>query len=369
MAIQSTHRTTSAVRFLPGHHVSLLTFNSLAFLVFNLSTQHALLFSQSPSISPTEFQLDLPWNPLIWEADTAESWATLISTHRQQSYLRSLRCALDVTCQTPHLLNNSSRTIVLHGLISLALDLQGRERTMSGPLTLHAQPWKVFITHAFESWKKDFDAATKTTLTPLPEYQCDDVHKSTAATLSLYHVAYIALYVSLTDLQSYAGTHHILGRFIEPAEHARSLERIKNWAAPGSMDGAIAVSHAALLLRDGITKLHNWDSDDVFHYPWCLYIATLTCWAFLTGVSDNHKFLAGEGVEIVNGEASERDARAEMNALISAITRAKTENLWRIRGRYRVGDLPKVMAKVLGGVRWAVVQEGVVVLRELGKGR
>jgi len=64
-------------------------------------------------------------------------------------------------------------------------------------------------------------------------------------------------------------------------------------------------------------------------------------------------------------EDSDWDARAEMNALISAMTRSNLEDLWKVAGKYRTGDLPRVMAKHLARVRWAVVQEGMIVLKGL----
>ena len=59
-----------------------------------------------------------------------------------------------------------------------------------------------------------------------------------------------------------------------------------------------------------------------------------------------------------------------MNALVSAMTRCNLEDLWKVAGKYRSTDLPRIMAKHLSGVRWAVVQEGMIVLRGLaGNGR
>jgi len=241
---------------------------------------------------------------------------------------------------------------------------------ISGPILFHSKPWKSLITQAYEKWKTDFDSSTKATLSNLPEHQSPEFQKSSTATLAVYHVALIALYTSLTDLQIYAGARHILGRCIAPAGHARATQQINTWAASTSMDGAVAVSHAAFLIRDGITKLRNWDAGDAFHYPLCLYIATITCWAFITGAPENQKIPhPGDTGDSANDEDADWDAKAEMNALISAITRAKAEDLWRIRGRYRIGDLPNTIAKALEGVRWAVVQEGVVVLRGLLPGR
>ena len=54
-----------------------------------------------------------------------------------------------------------------------------------------------------------------------------------------------------------------------------------------------------------------------------------------------------------------------MNALVSALARARVEDLWKVAGKYRSGDAPMVIAKHLSTVRWAVVQEGMIVLRGL----
>ena len=136
------------------------------------------------------------------------------------------------------------------------------------------------------------------------------------------------------------------------------------------MSAAKAMSHAAQILRDGIRKLDNWDAGDMFHYPWCLYLATLTCWTFQTATiktidTGTDARIDGGGAESANDEDADWDSKAEMNALVSAMARAKVEDMWMVVGRYRTGDLPRVMVKVLGAVRWAVVQEGMVVLRGL----
>ena len=65
-------------------------------------------------------------------------------------------------------------------------------------------------------------------------------------------------------------------------------------------------------------------------------------------------------------EEGDWDSKAEMNALVSAMARSNTEELGRVAARYRTRDLPRVMGRLLSGVRWAVVQEGVIVLRGLG---
>jgi hypothetical protein len=136
------------------------------------------------------------------------------------------------------------------------------------------------------------------------------------------------------------------------------------------MSAAQAGSHAARILRDGIRKLNNWDVDDVFHYPWCLYLATLTCWALQVASKAGVGSENGEQGDNSDDDDADWDSQAEMNALVSAMTRSNLEDLWRVAGKYRTSDLPRVMAKHLASIRWAVVQEGMIVLRGLiGKGK
>lgn len=109
-------------------------------------------------------------------------------------------------------------------------------------------------------------------------------------------------------------------------------------------------------------KLKDWDAGDVFHYPWCLYLATLTVWAFQVCSRGAD---ATEAPAVGGDEDSEWDTQAEMMALVSAMTRSITEDLGKVAGKYRTADLPRVMARHLSTVRWAVVQEGMIVLKGL----
>jgi hypothetical protein len=51
------------------------------------------------------------------------------------------------------------------------------------------------------------------------------------------------------------------------------------------------------------------------------------------------------------------------------MARSNIDYLHRVARKYRTGDLPQVMAKHLSSIRWAVVQEGVVVLKGLAAKR
>ena len=88
------------------------------------------------------------------------------------------------------------------------------------------------------------------------------------------------------------------------------------------------------------------------------------------GAHDTVVALPVDDVGVSNEDDGDWDAEAEMNALVSAMSRSSPEDLWKVAGRYRTADLPRIMAKHLCTVRWAVVQEGMVVLKRLAfKGR
>jgi len=165
-------------------------------------------------------------------------------------------------------------------------------------------------------------------------------------------------------MQINAGASHIIGRPVMKVDRERSQGRVERWTKDSSLYAAKAAAHAAHILRDGIRKLRNWDAGDFFSYPWCLYLATLTCWTFQICAKNNDGGDEGPG-SAGDDEESDWDSRAEMNALVSAMARSNIDYLHRVARKYRTGDLPRVMAKHLSIIRWAVVQEGVVVLKGL----
>lgn len=326
-------------------------------------------------MNAAELKLSMPWDSTLWEADTAEEWhATNSRVQSYPSYLSVLKSYINPGpgSRTPKL-NGLSRVLMLHGLMSVAWDLNRRDQTSLGiTVTGGGESWQSRIARSYDTWKADFDNYTKETPLYFDETapEKEEFQKFCTANLAIYHAAHIILHVEIIDLQIYAGASHIIGRPVTKADRDRSRQRIERWAKRGSMSAAKAGSHAARILRDGIRKLKNWDVDDVFHYPWCLYLATLTCWAFQVASKAGVGSENGEQGDNSDDEDADWDSKAEMNALVSAMTRSNLEDLWRVAGKYRTSDLPRVMAKHLASIRWAVVQEGMIVLRGLiGKGK
>ena len=140
------------------------------------------------------------------------------------------------------------------------------------------------------------------------------------------------------------------------------------------MGVAKATWHAVHLLRDSIKDLDNWDvNHHSFHYPWSLYLATLTVWAFNMGnaADDSAHFTHINNRRSVGRTAREDwhidegtlwNAKIEMNALVSSVTSVTPEHLWRVVGKHSTSGLATVIARHLSKVRWAVVHEGMKVL-------
>ncbi|KAI1628946.1 fungal-specific transcription factor domain-containing protein [Exophiala viscosa] len=367
----------------------------LAFLCFLWDTQHAVLFSQSLCMSSFELRTTLPCNQTTWEASSAEEWWKYARKEPQISYLSVLKAYMnpDSGAQIPQL-NALSRLLVLHGLMSVQWDMKRRDQTSlgvgnpSGPNAPEQPKWQERLAQSYDAWKADFETYCMNmtlSLNDNPTRKAEFTRFSTA-TIAIYHAAHITLNVEILDLQIYAGARHIIGRPVTRADYDRSRRIVKDWAKPtpgGSTPAAKAAWHAAHMLRDGIMNLDNWDVNNAFHYPWCLYLSTLTCWAFhFANVVDKSLSSApaiggDRNMGHAKGQESPLDqnnsvddgivwhAKAEMNALVSSMTSVIPENLWRGLGKYSTSGLTTVMAKHLSNIRWAVVHEGMKVLRGL----
>jgi len=145
--------------------------------------------------------------------------------------------------------------------------------------------------------------------------------KYTRSSLALYRIAHITLHTSILDLQILAGLSKLMGKLVrKEREISTQLRMCSDWA---TSEGALkAVSHALKLLsetlfssKDGqdfilsrafgnqdMTYGHHqrmdYALDGILHGKWCLYLATLTLWAW--GVVGPQS-LAQEGASSMNG--------------------------------------------------------------------
>ena len=376
----------------------------LALLCFMWDTQHAVLFCQSLCMSAFELRLTMPCSQALWEAPDASEWKRIGQTQQHQReplFLTALKSYLTPTGPRTTPLNALSRILLLHGLMSISWDMERRDQTSLGVVNfVGGSNWRNRLCDAYDLWKADFDtycmevavkqrAELNNAIGTGLEAQ-DAAHRefTTFATAynAVYHAAHVLLNAEFLDIQIYAGARHILGRPVQRADYLRSERVVKRWAvvdnseSPGFMDdtggpkaagsargnmaAAKAAWHAACLLHDASTNLDDFDAMGLFHVPWCLYLATLTSWAF-------HHARPGRWNRDSEDGGSEMvwDARKEMDDLISSMAGTKPWNSVLMQGRRRTGGLVWIMANALSKVRWGIVHSGVMVLRGLVPGR
>ncbi|GKZ34580.1 hypothetical protein AbraIFM66950_004894 [Aspergillus brasiliensis] len=344
---------------------------------FMWDTQHAVLFSQSLCMSAFEIRSALPCSQSVWEACTANDWAHHAALEPPpRMFLSVLKGYITPSAVArPRDLNTLARIVVLHGLMSVSADLKRRDQT-----TLRAETpervgaWTRRMGRSYDLWKVDFDAdclAMK-----LNFGGCHGQHRGMMesrqgggnggvftglkmAACALYRAAWLALQVEILDLQVAAGAGRILGRIVTEGDRERSRRGLRKWLLSGGEGALGAARQAAKLLEEAVLSLHDWEQTDAFHFPWCLYLATLTCWAFHGGV-------AGEGEMISSSGSGKERVTTDLASLIVAMTTCGSlGDMAALGGKYDTRGLVRTMAQQLATVRWAVVHDAMKVLVNL----
>lgn len=331
----------------------------LAMHCFIWGTQHAVLFSQSLCMSAFEMRFPLPCEASTWEASTPEQWLQCAIKEPDHPFLSALKGYIAPhAVHRPRHLNPLARIFLLHGLMSLSSDLRRRDQTTIRSETPElAGAWKHRIGRSYDLWKIDFDADCMA----MKLGQAENPRRFTGIKMAahmLYRSAHITLNVEILDLQICAGTPHILGRVVTQNDIERSRRIIPQWLQDESGMALKAAKHASFILQDAVMSLDDWDDADAFHFPWCLYLATLTCWAF-------HLPKEGHNAPTQCPQSNEQ-AKTEMSLLIVAMTTCSSlDELASLAGKYSTKGLMKVMAQKLATVRWTVVHDAMKVLLRL----
>ncbi|KAL4936963.1 hypothetical protein BDV06DRAFT_232907 [Aspergillus oleicola] len=327
----------------------------LAYLCFNWDTEHSVLFSQSLCMSAFEIRSSLPCSSAAWEAHTAEEWTRHSSRDTEHSFLHVLKGYITPgAVPRPRDLNGFSRLVVLHGLMSISADLKRRDQTtLRAEMPERVGAWTPRMGRAYDLWKADFDADCLSMKlgSPTPAEEAKRFTGLKAASMALYRAASLALHVEVLDLQIAAGAPQILGRVVTYSDRGRSRGMLARWL--GSSSCGPASRHAAFLLQDAVLSLHDWEQTDAFHFPWCLYLATLTVWAF--HARENEK-----------GMARPTDLSSLIVAMTTCASNANGSGSPDLGVVYDTRPLVRAMAQQLATVRWAMVHDAMKVLINLG---
>ncbi|POS74781.1 hypothetical protein DHEL01_v206823 [Diaporthe helianthi] len=379
----------------------------LALLCFMWDTQHAVLFCQSLCMSAFELRCSLPCAQTIWEAPDAELWARSWPTPAHQAssssssspdlvsppmFLPALKSYLSGQPAGPNTPNLDAlgQVLVLHGLMSIAWDMQRRDQTSLGVVsTTGPASWKDLLSHAYDRWKADFDyycheASLAPPAEPNDSSPASEWSAFAAAYRAVYHAAQALLHMDFLDIQIYAGARNILGRPVQQQDYVRSSRVVKRWASGSRERAATAAWHGAGMLRDlmagggggsgsggsGRPVMESPYLTSLFHVPWCLYLATLSCWAFhhakstRRGRLEDKDHFDGEDDDSDGSDEIVWDSNKEMHDLLAAMT-GSVRDVVGCQGRRRTNGLVWVVADALSKVRWGIVHAGVVVLRGL----
>lgn len=227
----------------------------IALFEFMLDAQHATIFRHIPSLSAFQIQLHLPCSDEEWNKPTPGAWYR----HRKRvgykppgPFIPALKACLS-PAKTPQELDAFSRFVLLHGLMSIAYDLQWKQNVLLGAESSPGGSksgdngignWKDRLSAAYSSLQARMDIA----------YIKADEESSTRlihrATPSLVTAAQIALFADIIDIQIYAGLPSVLGRFIDRATFNASRRSVKDWAR--TSDGRTSVWYAVNFLRTSL---------------------------------------------------------------------------------------------------------------------
>jgi hypothetical protein len=294
--------------------------------------------------------------------------------------------------------------------MSLAWDMQRREQTSLGVVSDpgSGDNWRKPLSKAYDTWKMDFDAHFEATTVHTRNTSEHGQEDHGEHELRIFATAYNAVYhaakallnseyyeeslsscfgrcwvqrklltsdmkVDFLDIQIYAGSRHILGRPVQQKDYLRSSQVVKRWAAatrhPKSSDqpalshtcALTAAWHAARLLSEASGDLTSSETMGLFHVPWCLYLATLTCWAV------HHARPGRNFVDDASAESDEIvwDPEGDMRVFISSMANADPQSTIQSHWSRGTTALAWVMAEALAKVRWGIIHSGVVVLRGL----
>jgi hypothetical protein len=258
--------------------------------------------------------------------------------------------------------------------------MQRREQTSLGVVAEGGSSWRKVVSAAYDGWKTGFDAHCAALSKQQQHLSINDARRAqekefgafVAAYNAVYHAAQALLNMDFLDVQIYAGARHIVGRPVQQKDYIRSSQVVKRWVAASRSDAseqeslprtaaAKAAWHASRLLLDATGNLTDSEAMGLFHVPWCLYLATLTCWA-VHHARPNRAY--GSDADM-DADEMVWDPEGEMKALITDMANTKSHEDFLSRERRRTTGLVWVMADVLTKVRWGIIRAGVVVLRGL----
>lgn len=336
-------------------------------------TQNVSCYSAMPNMSTQTIQVPLPCAQEVWEATTEAAWEQAHASHAEPANFHDSVKSLVEERGSHHRdpMDRLSLTLLLHGLMSMCNDIAhfDNRSIYLGDMD-HGEvswtPWRRRMTHALETWKARYDVYTMASVQQRDGRTAPNHREEDIALLTLYHTAHIVINSDIRHLQAAAGAKGIFGHIVMPEDRQESANWVKQWVHGQTPAADHAAWHAAQMLREGILHLKNWDVNGVFHYPWCLVIATLTCWAFHAfGSASEERTQCGHGNALYTDQ---RESQEAMNHMVSLMASVSPGNIRRTLRRCCIHGLTIEVARYLQGVRWTAAFEAMKLLDKLSRG-
>ncbi|GAA5975392.1 hypothetical protein JCM11641_004251 [Rhodosporidiobolus odoratus] len=317
----------------------------LAQIMFAVDVEHASFFRHAHTLSAFQVQLPLPCDEDQWEAPNAHEWKRLHDQQRPPvQFISALKASLTSAHDAPQL-NPFSRISVLHGLLSVAQDLQWRDHVLgfSTP-ERRSHNWRDMISSAYNLWKQRLDEALVTASPATTQLL--------RASISLYATAQITFSIDIHELQIYAGAETAAGLIVSPPVFHATEQRIRVWAS--SREGRASTWHAVHFLR---SCLQHWrqstaDLAGCLHHRWTVYIAFLTVYAF------------GRSTSGAPAPPATNYQESSMHYL-DAMCTATPDGLLAVSGKQNCLELAIIVQEYIRDTRWELVQDAARILERL----
>lgn len=340
-----------------------------------------------PSMSTQTVQVEIPCSEHLWNARSASQWKTALEeeTFADVPTLPRLVSAFvedDLSLTTSTNLDKFTIILVLHGLMSMCNDMLHFDNRsiylIAGEDDVEDwSPWRRQMSAALDSWRAKFDAfsiVANTESTTDGRKKRDrriTLQYDSVYILALFHLAHITISAELRHLQVAAGAQAIFGHMVSPSDLDESRAWATMWVATKPASANHAVWHAAQCIRDGLLGLEAWDSSGLIHYPWCLYISTLTIWAYLTfsaNGEDHDPTRLPSNCDLVNGQRKcVTNSVKSMSHTISVLATNGSQKSQASLKNCCVHGVATEVAKSLKTVRWTAAFEAMKILENLAR--
>ena len=321
--------------------------------------------------------IDVPCSKKLWEAANDAEWKELLTKQEETTTLLGTVKKF-VNTKQPILskpYDSLIFTLALHGLMSMCNDMLHFDNRSISLDEIDQDngtwsPWRQQMAYSLSAWKAMYDAFAMERTWELgnqplrTEFQRDGV-----SLFALYHTSHIVINCEIRHLQTAAGAKAIFGHLVTPSDYEESCKWVREWVTNTPDSAKRAAWHAAQMLREGMLILLQWDVHDVFHYPWCLYIGTLTCWAFHhfgAQVETEPQMLCDHSGPLKQKEL-QASSRHRMNHLVATMASVTPASMDHLMGRCCPHGLTVEIAEYLRGVRWTAAYEAMKILEGLSK--